>query len=244
MSKLLIESANAVRILKFNRPEKINAFDAELWQLFADGLNDADQDSLIKSVIVTGEGGNFSSGVDLESMVGEGGSDYERPFNNCIDALINFSKPLIAAASGRAVGGGATILLHFDYVFIDEDFKLKYPFAELGLVPELGSSYLLFDQLGYQKSFDVLTTSSWINAKQYSDLGLVTHICNDPLNKAIEKANELSMKPTSSLIETKRILKKFMQPSIQLSRDLEDAAMKKLYGSDENLKAVQAFFSK
>ena len=52
MSKLLIESANAVRILKFNRPEKINAFDAELWQLFADGLNDADQDASIKSVIV------------------------------------------------------------------------------------------------------------------------------------------------------------------------------------------------
>ena len=97
-------------------------------------------------------------------------------------------------------------MLHFDYVFIDEDFKLKYPFAELGLVPELGSSYLLFDQLGYQKSFDVLTTSSWINAKQYSDLGLITDICNDPLNKAIEKANELSMKPTSSLIETKKIL--------------------------------------
>ena len=90
----------------------------------------------------------------------------------------------------------------------------------------------------------MLTTSSWINAKQYSDLGLVTDIYNDPLNKAIEKANELSMKPISSLIETKRILKKFMQPSIQLSRDLEDAAMKKLFGSDENLKAVQAFFSK
>ena len=51
MSKLLIESANGVRILKFNRPEKINAFDAELWQLFADGLNDADQDASIKSVI-------------------------------------------------------------------------------------------------------------------------------------------------------------------------------------------------
>ena len=135
-------------------------------------------------------------------------------------------------------------MLHFDYVFIDEDFKLKYPFAELGLVPELGSSYLLFDQLGYQKSFDVLTTSSWINAKQYSDLGLVTDICNDPLNKATEKANELSMKPTSSLIETKKILKKFMQPSIQLSRNLEDAAMTTRYGSDENLKAVQAFFSK
>ena len=52
MSKLLIESANGVRILKFNRPEKINAFDAELWQLFTDGLNDADQDASIKSVIV------------------------------------------------------------------------------------------------------------------------------------------------------------------------------------------------
>ena len=92
---------------------------------------------------------------------------------------------------------------------------MKYPFAELGLVPELGSSYLLFDQLGYQKSFDVLTTSTWINAKQYNDLGLVTEVCKEPLNKSIEKANELSMKPTSSLVETKKILK---SPSDSCSR--------------------------
>ena len=118
MSKLLIETEEGIRTLIFNRPEKKNAFDAELWAMFKDELNLASEDPDIYSVIVTGSSNTFSSGVDLSSMMGDGGAEYEEPFETCIDALINFKKPLIGAVEGAAVGGGATILLHFDAVFI------------------------------------------------------------------------------------------------------------------------------
>ena len=118
MSKLLVETNDGVRTLIFNRPETKNAFDAELWSLFRDELNIASDDSTISSVIVTGSSSTFSSGVDLSSMMGDGGNEYEEPFESCIDALINFKKPLIGAVEGAAIGGGATILLHFDAVFI------------------------------------------------------------------------------------------------------------------------------
>ena len=84
-------------------------------------------------------------------MMSGNGNDYEKPFEGCIDALMNFKKPLIACAEGMAVGGGATILLHFDYVYLSENFRLKYPFTELGLVPEVGSSFLIYDKLGIKK---------------------------------------------------------------------------------------------
>ena len=75
-------------------------------------VNLASEDPDIYSVIVTGSSNTFSSGVDLSSMMGDGGAEYEEPFETCIDALINFKKPLIGAVEGAAVGGGATILLH------------------------------------------------------------------------------------------------------------------------------------
>ena len=144
MSKLLVETVEGVRTLTFNRPDTRNAFDAELWGLFRDELNSASDDPSIFSVIVTGSSNTFSSGVDLSSMMGDGGNEYEEPFETCIDALINFKKPLIGAVEGAAVGGGATILLHFDAVFISPGAKIKYPFSDLGLAPEVGSSFLLF----------------------------------------------------------------------------------------------------
>ena len=131
MSKLLIETNDGVRTLIFNRPETKNAFDAELWSLFRDELNIASDDSTISSVIVTGSSNTFSSGVDLSSMMGDGGNQYEEPFESCIDALINFKKPLIGAVEGDAIGGGATILLHFDAGFICPEAKIKYPFKIL-----------------------------------------------------------------------------------------------------------------
>ena len=90
---------------------------------------------------MTGASNTFSSGVDLASMVGDGGANYEEPFETCVDALINYKKPLIAAVDGIAIGGGATILLHFDAVFISPNAKVKYPFSDLGLAPEVTAAH-------------------------------------------------------------------------------------------------------
>ena len=242
MNKLLIEDHNSSKILTLNRPDKINAFDSELWGLLGGTLNAFSDDDAVKTVIVKGAGGNFSSGVDLASMMSGNGNDYEKPFENCIDALMNFKKPLIACAEGMAVGGGATILLHFDYVFLSDNFRLKYPFTELGLVPEVGSSFLIYDKLGYQKAFDLLTTSDWIDAHTYCSEGLATKVCKDPLTEAIKCSDLIETKSQGSLIQTKAILKQFQKDQLLLARRLETEAMQKLYGSKDNHEAVKKFF--
>ena len=101
--------------------------------------------------------------------------NYEEPFETCIDALINFTKPLIAAVDGVAIGGGATILLHFDAVFIAPGARIKYPFSDLGLAPEVGSSLLLFQSLGYQKAAQLLFDADWISGEEYCELGLARY---------------------------------------------------------------------
>ena len=244
MSKLLTETEEGIRTLIFNRPEKKNAFDAELWAMFRDELNLASDDPEIYSVIVTGSANTFSSGVDLNSMMGDGGAEYEEPFETCIDALINFKKPLIGAVEGAAVGGGATILLHFDAVFISPNTKIKYPFSELGLAPEVGSSYLLFQALGYQQAAQLLFQSKAIDGTKYFELGLAKYVGDDFLDQANSYARELKEQSLSSIIETKAILKSFMLEELTKARSMETKAMKKLFGSADNLKAVEKFFNK
>ena len=244
MSKLLTETEEGIRTLILNRPEKKNAFDAELWAMFRDELNLASDDPEVYSVIVTGSANTFSSGVDLNSMMGDGGAEYEEPFETCIDALINFKKPLIGAVEGAAVGGGATILLHFDAVFISPNTKIKYPFSELGLAPEVGSSYLLFQTLGYQQAAQLLFQSKIIDGTKYFELGLAKYIGDDFLDQANSYARELKEQSLSSIIETKAILKSFMLEDLVKARSMETKAMKKLFGSDDNLKAVEKFFNK
>ena len=244
MSKLLVETYEGVRTLIFNRPETKNAFDAELWGLFRDALNCASDDPDISSVVVTGSSNTFSSGVDLSSMMGDGGADYEEPFETCIDALINFKKPLIGAVEGAAVGGGATILLHFDAVFIAPNAKIKYPFSDLGLAPEVGSSFLLFQSLGYQQAAQLLFESQPIDGNRYHELGLAKYVGEDFFDEANKYAHTLKEQSLSSIIETKAILKAFMQEDLAKSRSMETAAMKKLFGSEDNIKAVEKFFAK
>ena len=244
MSKLLIETNDGVRTLIFNRPETKNAFDAELWSLFRDELNIASDDASICSVIVTGSSNTFSSGVDLSSMMGDGGNEYEEPFESCIDALINFKKPLIGAVEGAAIGGGATILLHFDAVFICPEAKIKYPFSDLGLAPEVGSSYLLFQALGYQKAAQLLFESKPIDGKKYFELGLAKYVGEDFLIKANAYAHALKEQSLGSIMETKAILKSFIEDDLIKARSLETKAMKRLFGSEDNLKAVEKFFAR
>jgi len=244
MSKLLIETAEGVQLLTLNRPETKNAFDAELWSLLRDALNSASDNHEINSVIVTGANNTFSSGVDLASMVGDGGADYEEPFETCVDALINFKKPLIAAVNGIAIGGGATILLHFDAVFIAPEAKVKYPFSDLGLAPEVGSSLLLFQHLGYQKAAQLLFGAEWIMGDEYFNLGLARYVGNDYHEKALGYAHQLNNQSIASIIETKKILKTFNADAIEEARQLETLAMKKLYGSEDNLKALEKFFAR
>mgnify|MGYP001157199575 FL=1 len=244
MSKLLSEVSDNVQVLTFNRPETKNAFDVELFELLRDSLNSAKDNSDIFSVIVTGSNDTFSSGVDLTSMLGNAGNDYEEPFETCIDALVEFNKPLIASVNGVAVGGGATILLHFDSVFISPNAKIKYPFSDLGLVPEVGSSYLLFHLLGYQKASQLLFEANWISGKEFYELGLAQYVGDDCFNQAFEYAKRLSNQSLASIIETKSILKSFYKEDIKKARKLEADGMKKLFGSEDNLKSVEKFFSK
>src|SRR3990170_24807 len=139
---VLEEARGGVRLLTLNRPERRNAFNLAMWRDLREALAEARADDGVRALVVTGAGEAFSAGQDLAEMgaaaSGAGGAagGGEHGFGACLDEIVAFDKPLLAAVNGVGVGIGITLLLHCDYVYLVRGARLRAPFVTLGVVPE------------------------------------------------------------------------------------------------------------
>src|SRR5258708_13669883 len=210
MNELLTERSGNILRVQFNRPAKKNAMTGAMYAGLAELLNEGDKDDSINVVLLHGAGDSFSAGNDLEDFAKNPPGPGDSPQARLINALIRFSKPLVAAVHGVAIGGGTTILTHFDFVYAAENTKFQIPFINLALVPEFGSSFLLPRQIGYLQAAELILLGGTFNAARASELGLVTAVVPDPnlLAKATETAQTLARKPAVALRICKDLMKR------------------------------------
>ncbi|KAA1193165.1 enoyl-CoA hydratase [Pseudohalioglobus sediminis] len=242
---VLNENRDGVLLVTLNRPEKKNAINNAMWAGIAEVFNAAAIDDTVTCVLLTGAGDNFSAGVDLASF-GEQDVDPQALFNAAALAVAEFDKPLVAAARGAAVGGGATVLFHADMVYAGESLRMRLPFASLGLAPEWASSYMLPANIGAQRAAELFYTAQWIDAGKALDSGVVAAVLpdEDVLAHAEARAREIAQWPVNSLREIKRTLRMHHLPAIKVAMQAEQEAMARQAGSPENIEAMTAFLEK
>ena len=228
----------------FNRPEKKNCFDRAAWLALRDALVRARNDDAVSVVVMSGAGKDFSAGVDLNDFTGD--PNEKPPFEQMMDELVALDKPLLAAATGVAVGFGATALFHCDVVYVGESLRLRLPFVSLGLVPEAASSYLLQAMIGSRRAAELFYTAEWVSAARALEVGIANRVLPDAevTAAALAKAAEIAQWPMGSLRATKRCLKTAHAASIRAARDAEMEGMKRQAGSPENIEAITAFFKR
>ena len=211
-----IEINDGVAVITMNRPERKNAFTREQYELLANALNAADQDSEVRVAVLTGAGAAFSSGQDLKEMMelasgvasGTPTTSKAGGFTVLLDALEVFSKPLIAAVNGVAVGIGMTLLPFCDLVLIDETARMRVPFSELGVPPEAASSVLFADRIGWQRAAELLLTARWVDATEAVEIGLALR--TTPAGEALSQARELATSIASKSAYSTRVIKQLM----------------------------------
>jgi enoyl-CoA hydratase/carnithine racemase len=237
---LLEENRDGVLLLTLNRPARRNAFNDQQYDDLRSALAEAQEDDGTRVVVITGAGGAFSAGQDIDEM-GSG-----RGFTPFVDQLSVFDKPLIAAVNGVAVGIGLTLLPHCDIVYVGESARLRAPFTALGLVCEAGSSLLLPLVIGPQRAAEVLFTARWIDAEQAVALGLAARVFPDQelLPAALATAREIAAQPLAAVQQTKQLLLATRMEAVQAARAREDTAQARRLGSPENLAAIRAFQQK
>jgi enoyl-CoA hydratase/carnithine racemase len=248
-SAILREYDDGVLLVTLNRPHKRNAFDEEQWDGLRDALSLARGDDSVAVVVLTGAGDDFSAGQDLSAFGASQGPRVDgnpSGFYGCVDAVFAFDKPLLAAVKGVAVGGGATLAIACDIVYVGESLRFRLPFVSLGLVPEIASSYTLQAAIGRQRAAELFYTAEWVGAERAVDVGLAARAFPDEelLAATLEKAKEIAQWPVASLRATKRTLQVAHRAGVEAARNAEDDGMSIMAGSPENREAIAAFLQK
>ncbi len=192
----LVEQRGHTLIVTMNRPHVRNALSADMMAIMRDAWDRVDADPEIRVAILTGAGGAFCAGADLEAMTAAhpgdsfkgGGWDLSR-----IDALLKgrrLAKPLIAAVEGPAIAGGTEILQGTDIRVAGESAKFGVSEAKWGLFPLGGSAVRLPRQIPYTVAMDILLTGRHIRAAEARQIGLIGHVVPD--GEALPKALELA----------------------------------------------------
>ena len=233
---LQIDDHDRARLITFDRPDRANAFNEELYHASADALRAAAADDAVGAIVFTGAGKAFCAGTDLLEMAeavpdDAGGARRERSgFPAFVDTLQEFPKPLLAAVNGAAVGLGFTMLAHCDLVLVSDRARLLAPFTNMGVAPEAASSYLLPRRMGRQQASLSLFTSDWITAEQAVATGLAIRQCapDELVPETLALAARIASKPLPSLMATKRLLLDAEREGIARARELENRAFAEL----------------
>ena len=234
---------DGVLTLKFNRPEKKNAITADMYQALADEVVASNSNREVRVILLTGEADSFTAGNDLNDFAENPPLDPNAPVFQFMAAISQADKPVVAAVNGLAIGIGTTVLMHCDLVYAVPEARFQVPFVNLALVPELASSLLLPQQVGFRKASEMFLLGEMYGAEAALEMGMINAIVEaDQLQDfAMEKCKVLAAKPPTALRTTKKLLK---SAGVQ-DRIREEA---KLFGdaltSEELQEAVKAFFAK
>src|SRR6266478_3937452 len=246
MSDITTERSGNILRVELNRPARKNAMTSAMYITLADLFNDAVKDNQIRVVIWHGAGDSFCAGNDIQDFLKNPPGSGESPQDRLIQALINFDKPIVAAAQGAAIGGGTTMLTHCDFVFAGESAKFQMPFINLALVPEFGSSCTIPARAGYLRAAELILTGQSFDAKEAAELGVVTRVVPDQnlLGTAIDTAQKLAQKPPAALRACKRLMKQSTREQLERAVKLEMEEFSERVRSAEAREAFTAFLEK
>nr|WP_272902433.1 enoyl-CoA hydratase-related protein [Brevibacterium daeguense] len=237
-----------VAVLRFNRPEKRNALRYIDLDAFEELIEQAAASPDIRALVVTGSGGSFCAGIDLQDLASRDPDDRGRGENRTqsVDRwkLIACPLPVVAAVDGPAVGMGVEISCQADIRIGSPNAVFAWNFGARGLVPDMGLSSLVLPTIvGLPTALDLMYSGRKMLAQEAAERGYVSEIADDPVEGAVEVARQLAQNSPFALKETKQLVYgSLLDSQSHLSR--HDAAMAACFASDDHREGVASFVEK
>ena len=246
MTDILSHTEAGVTTITLNRVDKKNSISSAMYAAMADALEQAQQDAAVRVVVIQGHATVFSAGNDIGDFLNNPPNMQESPVQRFLRGISSFTKPLVAAVCGPAVGIGTTLLFHCDLVYAGDNAAFSMPFVNLGLCPEAASSLLVPQMLGYHRAAEALLLGEPFMAEAALEVGLVNRIV-PPLEAnavAQAQARKLAAKPMSALLETKRLMKKGQANLVAQQIGEENASFGRMLREPAAREALGAFMEK
>lgn len=243
---ILVHAEAGVMTITLNRLERKNSITSEMYGLMADALAKAQDDAAVRVVLFQGHETVFSAGNDIGDFLNKPPAGQDSPVFRFLRGIATFPKPLLAAVCGPAVGVGTTMLFHCDLVYAGDNAAFSMPFVNLGLVPEAASSLLVPQMLGYHRAAEALMLGEPFMAEAALEVGLVNRVVppTEANLYAQAQARKLAAKPASSLVETKRLMKKGQQQLVAQQMQEEGASFSRMLQEPAAKEAFTAFMEK
>ena len=245
--KIVLEGAVALVVM--NRPDSLNAFDAQLRAELLAAINRINADSVVRIAILTGEGRAFCAGADLSEAIPEGFSVIEQlndEYKPILMAITNAPKPWIAAVNGAAAGIGSAFAMNCDLTVMAEDAYLYQAFTAIGLIPDGGVTWHLARSIGRKRAYELMVSGEKLRADRCLELGLCNRVV--PVERlrdeALNWARELADKAPLSLRYAKNALNQSMEISIADAISHEAELQQICVDSEDSKEGVQAFMEK
>ncbi|HUI26487.1 MAG TPA: crotonase/enoyl-CoA hydratase family protein [Candidatus Kryptonia bacterium] len=257
--RVTVSKQNGVADVRLNRPEKMNALDQAMFEALADAGKALASDRSLRAVVLSGEGRAFCAGLDFASFMAMAGSGGERPRRNLTDRDSNspanhaqsaawvwqeLPVPVIASVHGVAFGGGLQIALGADIRFVAPDARLSVMEIKWGLVPDMSGTQTLRRLVRLDVAKELTFSGRIVSGREAVELGLATHVSDNPLDDAMKLAQEIAGKSPNAIRAGKRLLNESGIGRVADGLKLEESLQLSLIGKPNQLEAVQANMQK
>ena len=244
-----VEIKDKIARITLNRPQAFNSFEREMSREFLEVLDICQNDTSVRTLVITGEGKAFCAGQDLKDAMREDFSFEEtinQQYNPIIKKIRRMGKPIICRLNGIAAGAGASLALACDYVIASEKAGLLWAFVNIGLVLDSGSSWFLPRQVGHRKAFELATLGKPVSAQEALSLGLVNQVVSaEDLDSVVEKmAFHYASAPPLAIKMMKEMLNQSYESSLDDMLELEKQYQTIAGSTDDYQEGLKAFLEK
>ena len=237
-----------VGVITLNRPEALNALCDELTGELTEALAQFESDDDIGCVVLTGSKKSFAAGADIKELQGRNAVDLylNDPFAKSWESVARFRKPILAAVSGYALGGGCEIAMMCDFIIASDTAKFGQPEINLGVMPGAGGTQRLPRAVGKAKAMDLCLTGRMMDAEEAERAGLVARIvpADELLEVALQAAETIASKSLVVAMQTKEAINRSYEMTLDEGIRWERRVFQSQFNLEDQKEGMAAFAEK
>jgi enoyl-CoA hydratase len=244
---LIVSTQNKVGIIQFNRPKALNALNAAMVREMNAALDQFENDPDIGAIIITGSEKAFAAGADIREMKDQTFADVKATnFLHEWDYINSITKPIIAAVSGFALGGGFELALACDFIIASDTAKFSLPETSLGIIPGVGGTQRLVRAVGKAKAMDMILTHCMIDADEAERSGFVARVVAGEklMEEALAAAQKIAALSQPAVKAAKQAVKAAEELPLSSGLKLERELIHSLFDLADQKEGMAAFLEK